>query len=148
MPYSRRQIVALLALLALAGCSPLHVGKSPLMPTQMSPDSVVLDMFFVRFPFGDATVNEKLWEQIDEQQFAPDLRERLAKNGFRVGVVGGQLPVELSKLMELSDKPAPTGRLEGVEVSDLETQPRVVRRHVQTRAGQGTEILASSISPS
>ncbi len=147
MPYFRRQIVALLALLALAGCSSLRVAKSPLMPTQMSPDSVVLDMFFVRFPFGDATVNEKLWEQIDEQQFAPDLRERLAQNGFRVGVVSGQMPVELSKLMELSDKPAPTGRLEGVDVSNLETQPRVVRRHVQTRAGQGTEILASSIYP-
>ena len=101
----------------------------------------------VRFPFGDAAVNEKLWEQIDEQQFAPDLRERLAQNGFRVGVVSGQMPVELSKLMELSDKPAPTGRLEGVDVSNLETQPRVVRRHVQTRAGQGTEILASSIYP-
>ena len=40
----------------------------------MSPDSVVLEMFFVRFPFGDPAVNEKLWEAIDEQQFAPELR--------------------------------------------------------------------------
>ena len=101
MLYVRRLIVVLLPLLVLAGCTPLPsgMGKSPLMPTQMSPDSVVLDMFFVRFPFGDAAVNEKLWQQIDEQQFAPDLRERLAKNGFRVGVVGGQLPVQRQHLV-------------------------------------------------
>jgi len=147
MPHLRRHIVVLLTLLTLAGCTPLHHGKSPLLPAQMSSDSVVLDMFFVRFPFGDSAVNEKLWEQIDEQQFAPDLRERLAQNGFRVGLISGQMPVELSKLMELSDKPAPTGELEGVQLSNMETQPRVVRRHLQTRAGQGNEILASSIYP-
>ncbi len=147
MLYARRRILVLLALSALAGCAPLHQGKSPLLPTHMSPDSVVLDMFFVRFPFGDSAVNDKLWEQIDEQQFAPDLRERLAQNGFRVGVVTGQMPVELSKLLELSDKPAPTGRIEGVQLNSLETEPRVVRRHVQTRPGQPTEILASGIYP-
>ena len=85
----------------------LHKGKSPLVPASMSPDSVVLEMFFVRFPFGDPAVNEKLWEEIDEQQFPPELRERLARNGFRAGLVSGQMPDELSKLMQLSDKPAP-----------------------------------------
>ena len=34
----------------------------------MSPDSVVLEMFFVRFPFGDPAVNDKLWESVDEQR--------------------------------------------------------------------------------
>ncbi|MFZ1933110.1 MAG: hypothetical protein WCB27_07440 [Thermoguttaceae bacterium] len=147
MLYARRRITVLLPLLALAGCTSLPEGKSPLLPTQMSANSVALDMFFVRFPFADPAVNEKLWEQIDEQQFAPDLRERLAQNGFRVGVVSGQLPVQLSKLMELSDKPPPTGRVEGVALSNLEAQPRVMHRHVQTRAGQPAEILASSIYP-
>ena len=148
MPSGWRQIVLLLAVLAIAGCNtPLHKGKSPLMPAQMSPDSVVLDMFFVRFPFGDPAVNEKLWEEIDEQQFAPELRERLARNGFRVGLVSGQMPVELSKLLELSDKPAPTGEIEGAKVDDLEAQPRVVRRHLQLRAGQRSEIIASGVYP-
>ena len=62
-------------------------------------------------------------------------------------MVSGHLPVELSKLMELSDKPAPTGGLEGVALNNLDAEPRVVRRHVQTRAGQPTEILASTIYP-
>ncbi len=147
MLYARRRIIVLLPLLALAGCTSLPGGKSPLMPAQMSPDAVVLDMFFVRFPFGDPAVNEKLWQQIDEQQLAPDLRERLAQNGFRAGVISGPMPVQLSKLMELSDKPPPSGRLEAVELNSLEAQPRVVRRHVQTRPGQSTEILSSSVYP-
>ena len=79
----------------------------------MSPDSVVLEIFFIRFPFGDTAVNEKLWEEIDEQQFSPELRERLARNGFRVGLISGQIPIELSKLLELSDKPIPTGEPQG-----------------------------------
>ena len=141
-------MIPLLAVLAIAGCvTPSHKGKSPLMPVQMSSDSVVIEMFFVRFPFGDPAVNEKLWEEIDEQCFSPELRERLTSNGFRVGMVGGQMPMELSKLLELSDKPAPTGKIEGAQVSDLESQPRVVRRHLQLRAGQRGEIIASGVYP-
>ena len=111
----------------------------------MSPDSVVLEMFFVRFPFGDPAVNEKLWEEIDEQQFSPELRERLARNGFRAGLVSGQIPIELSKLLELSDKPVPTGEMQGGKVENLEAEPRVVRRHLQLRAGQRSEIIASGV---
>lgn len=148
MPNAQRTIVLLLALLAMAGCSaPLHKGKSPLMPAQMSPDSVVLDMFFVRFPFGDPGVNEKLWEEIDEQQFAPDLRERLARNGFRVGLITGQMPVQLSKLMELSGKSAAIGEAQETKISDLGAEPRVTRRHLQVRAGQPSIIEASNIYP-
>ena len=147
MPSGRPQLILLLALLATAGCTTplLRQGKSPLRPAQMSSDSVVLEMFFVRFPFGEPTVNEKVWEEIDEQHFAPDLRERLAKNGFRVGLVSGSLPIELSKLLELSDKPAPTGEIKGDKMGDLGDEPRVVRRHLQLRAGRRSEIIASGV---
>jgi hypothetical protein len=148
MQLAWRKTIPLLALLAIAGCTtPLPKGKSPLGPPQMSPDSVVLEMFFVRFPFGDHDVDEKLWEQIDEQPLAPDLRERLTRNGFRVGLLGGNMPDELSKLLELSGKPAPTGQLDGAKVENLESEPRVVRRHLQLRAGQRSEILASAVYP-
>jgi hypothetical protein len=144
-----RASVVAAALLTLAGCAeaPLTKGTSPLRPAQMSPDSVVLEMFFVRFPFGDKDINEKLWEQIDEQRFSPDLRQRLARNGFRVGMLGGQMPGELSKLMELSDKPAAADRAEGEKIENLQAEPRVVRRRLQLRAGQRSEITASTIYP-
>jgi hypothetical protein len=148
MPGHRRTILLLLALATLCGCTtPLHQGKSPLQPAQMSPDSVALDMFFVRFPFGDPTINEKLWGEIDEQQLAPDLRERLARNGFRVGMICGQMPIELSKLMKLSDKPAPMGELAGTQAASLEAEPTVSQRHLQIRAGEPATIVASGIYP-
>jgi hypothetical protein len=148
MPNPWQRMLLAAALFALVGCTaPLHQGKSPLLPAQMSPDSVALDMIFVRFPFGDPAINDKLWQEIDEQQFAPGLRERLARNGFRVGVIAGQIPAELSKLMALSDKPAPTGDIEGSQVGTLEAEPRVVGRHLQIRAGQRSEIVASGIYP-
>jgi hypothetical protein len=134
-----------LAVLALAGCTtPAPKAKSPLLPPQMSPDSVALDIFSVRFPFGDPDVNDKLWQELDEQPFAPELRERLARNGFRVGLISGQMPGELSKLLELADKPAPVGELESTTIQKLDAQPRVMRRHLQLRAGQRSEIIAST----
>jgi hypothetical protein len=135
------------ALLAPAGCvDPLHVtttGRSLLKPAQMSPDSVVLDVFFVRFPFGDAEANETLWQEVDEQQIPADVRTRLAQNGFRAGVIGNQLPVALSKLLELKDKPVPSGGVNQVDLSELGCEPRVDRRHMTLRTATRGQIIAS-----
>jgi len=142
--------VVLLPALLLVGCitAPIQKGRSPLKPAQMSPDSVVLDIFFVRFPFDDPQINGQLWQEIDEQHFPPELRRRLTANGFRVGLVGGQLPVALSELLQLSDKPVPDGDVETGVTDDpiaLDWQPQVLRRHLQLRTGRRSEILASGV---
>jgi hypothetical protein len=143
LTFSRR-LAVLLAMLAIAGCTkPLIKGKSPLAPARMSPDSCVLDVFFVRVPFGDPRANEQLWQEVDEQLFAADLRARLMRNGFRVGVVEGQIPVVLSDLLELGDKPAPSDEVKGTNLTDLSTKPRVMRQHMQVKAGHPGEIVAS-----
>ena len=142
-------LLALAALLAAAGCAPMGPvrpqARSPLTPARMSPDSVVLDIFFVRFPFGQEEANGPLWDEIDEQHFPADVRRRLAQNGFRVGLVGGQPPIRLARLLELKDKPAPNSQAAETAVTELEAEPRVVRRHLQLRAGQRSEIIASEI---
>jgi hypothetical protein len=146
MPIPRQALVLLAALATVCGCTtPTLKGKSPLMPAQMSPDSVALDMFFVRFPFGDTDANEKLWQEIDEQRLPAELRERLRENGFRVGIVTGQIPSELSKLLALPEKPAPSDETEKTSIDSMESQPRVVRRHLQIRANQPNEIIASGV---
>jgi len=148
MSFGWRQFALLLALALASGCQgPAITGKSPLTPARMWSDTTVLDIFLVRYPSGDPAVNEKLWEEIDEQQFPPELREELAQNGFRVGVVGSQMPMELSKLMELSEKPPPEGLVVETKVEDLENPPRVVRHHLTLRAGQRGEIAASGVYP-
>jgi hypothetical protein len=139
-----RKTAILLSLLAVAGCTkPLMKGKSPLAPARMSPDSCVLDVFFIRVPFADPRVNEDLWQELDEQHFPADLRDRLVRNGFRVGVVDGQIPIVLSDLLELGDKPAPTNEISSVNLADLNSNPRVMRQHMQIRASKPSQIVAS-----
>jgi hypothetical protein len=137
--------IAVLAL-AVAGCHQVvdKVASSPLRPVQMTPKSCVLEVFFVRFPYGDAEANGPMWQEIDEQQLAADLRNRLALNGFRVGHVGTQLPESLSKLLELKGKAVPNGKAE-TEVRDLTDDPRVERSHWQLPPGQRKEIICSDV---
>ncbi len=137
----------ILCLAALAGCRNIAepVGKSPLKPPRMSAESVALDVFFVRFPFGELEPNGALWADVDEMHLPAEVRQRLARNGFRVGLVGGQVPTSLSKLLELKDKPAPRCRSLENRIVDLEHEPRVVRRHMELRAGVRTEVIASDV---
>lgn len=144
-----KQIALLAPLLPAVACSCMTVhapAESPLKAPQMSRDSVALDIFFVRFPYGQEDANERLWEEVDEQHFPPELRRHLAKSGFRAGLITGQIPTTLSRLLELKDKPPPneTG-VQQMDLAELEGPPKVVRRHLQCRAGRRTEILASSV---
>lgn len=134
-----------IALAALPACSPLKPhGKSPLSPVQMNPQSVALDIFFIRCPAGDPRLNDRLWTEVDEQVFSNDSRYQWNQNGFRLGVVMGQIPVVLSQLLELSDK----GEAEATDTPgrvDLQQDPRVVQRHLELRPGQRGEVVASGV---
>jgi hypothetical protein len=147
--FSSRGVIwpALFCLTALAGCRNFAepVGKSPLKPARMSPDSVALDAFFVKFPFGEVEPNGALWADVDEMNLPAEVRQRLACNGFRVGLVGGQVPASLARLLELKDKPAPRCRSLENQIVDLEHEPRVVRRHMELRAGVWTPMIASDV---
>jgi hypothetical protein len=142
-------LIAVLALLSAASCQSLFApkpkGKSPLAPAHMSADCCVLDVFFVTVPFGDVRANDELWQEIDEQRFEPDLRQRLGGNGFRVGQVGGQIPIALSQLMELNEKAAPAEETLGAAAAEMAENSRVSHRHIQTPPGQRNEIIASGI---
>ena len=84
----------LLVSVMAAGCQQFGLavaergGKSPLKPVQMSHDSVAMEVFFVRFPFAQADANGRVWEDVDEMHLPAEVRKHLARNGFRVGLVG------------------------------------------------------------
>jgi hypothetical protein len=145
-----RPLAVLLISLASVGCTswaikPPERGKSPLAPAQMSSDSIVLEMFFVRVPFGDEQANVDLWAELDEQHFEPHLRRCLAENGFRVAISGMQIPMALSQLLELGDKPAPNDQVNESSLLELDSEPRVVRRHLQIPTGRRAQIVASDV---
>jgi len=146
MPRSPSRIGLLVTVNLLAGCiSPLEppAGRSPLRPPKMSCDSVVLEVFRLRVPFGDPQANEKLWREVDEQHVPIDVRRRLARNGFRVGLIGGQVPIPLSRLLELKDKEAPKTDATEVKVDEIDQRPAVERAHMTLRSGLRGEIVAS-----
>lgn len=133
------------ALPLLLSCAPLELrsaAKTPLAQPRLSPGAVVLDIYFVRFPFGDPDANGPLWDEIDEQRFPPELRQRLADNGFRVGVVGGHVPDRLAKLMEIKD-PSEQPPLEAAAA--FAERPKVVVRHLQAGMGVREEIVSHQV---
>ena len=150
---------ALLCVLASAtiGCAKLEkVNRAALPRAQMSADAVVLDLFFVRVPLGAPLANEQLWADADEQQLPADLRVRLADHGFRVGVLGSQIPPALEKLVDdplakekaaVTDDAETTSQIKAITdpnaVTQFEAEPRVMQRHLQLRAGMPSEIIAS-----
>ena len=85
-----------------------------------------------------------MWEEIDEQQFPADLRQRLGRNGFRIGVIGGQTPEPLVKLLALKDKPVKRDAVQQANAADMEADPHPLR-HLQMRAGHRSEIVTSGV---
>lgn len=151
-----------LCLLVAVGCAPMtERHTSRLTRAAMSPSSVVLEIYSARFPFNDPKYNAQLWEQVDEQPFAADLRRNMVEYGLRAGILQGQIPVELEELLTGASEGQPPGAnpnqtqqsktpsqsLEEVVV-DFEQESPVRRRTLQLRAGKRGEILTSGIYPS
>lgn len=143
----RLTLSATLILVVASSCAVVHTpGKSPLVRAQMSPGSVVLDIFFVRFPAGQEEATRRLWEEVDEQQLGAETRRQLNQSGFRAGVVTGQLPTTLAQLLEASGKPASgAGEVQQVCLTEIEADPRVIWRHLQCQTGQRAEVIASQV---
>ena len=111
----------------------------------MAPGSAVIEVFSIRLPAGDPDLVTRIWEEVDEQHFPIEVRRKLEKNGFRAGILAGQIPPSLSKLLDLKGKPAAGGEVQQVKIADLVTPSRVSSQHLQTRAGQRYEIAASGV---
>lgn len=144
-----RVLILCLLLLTLGCATPgsdvgLNAPDKPLIPpVRLAPDSVVLEIGLVDAPHEDDEWNYDVWSEIDEQQFSPDLRRRLNKNGLRVGTVGSQLPI---KLREAIDARANTAR--GILAAISEGENLAQNRRIQTRTGKRSEIVTIPTQPS
>lgn len=142
-----RLAAAVWALALVSGCAKLGTTptQSPLAHARMSPDSVVLDIFYVSVPFADETANGALWEEVDEQQMPQELRRRLALNGFRAGVIACEIPQALTQLLEpaVNDESDLSSR-----IAQYTEEPKIRRRHQQLRAGLPSQLIVSETYPS
>ncbi len=105
-------------------------------------ETIKLEVFFARFPAGNAALNGPLWNDIDEQSLPPAIRRELADAGLRAGLVGTQVPVELARLLTLSDAPVDPAEANTV---DLEQEPAVTKRLLAVRPNRRSELIASTV---
>lgn len=139
--------ICLLLVACASGCSPINLPRRPgsflLTQPRMASDSVVLDVFVVRFPFGDPEINGPAWRVIDEQHPPIEYRRRFLANGFRAGVLAGQLPTELSQLLGVGGNNRLPGEMSRLSAEELVKGPTVLRGHFQLRAGTEKELVVN-----
>jgi hypothetical protein len=142
----RRCLVgSLFWLLAACGCTAWKDPTSPplqLPAHRLSPDSVGLEITFVRVPAGNSSMTDELWERVDEQCVDAKSRMELNRNGFRAGLVGSQLPESLRRLLDEQKQQNQLDRLVSSETDVL-----AQNRQLQNRSGQRSEIVAGPPQP-
>ncbi|MEK6238828.1 MAG: hypothetical protein N2C14_29280, partial [Planctomycetales bacterium] len=136
-----RTLAGLLSVAPLLSCSllPRTPRKDLLQPVRMHADSAALDVLFVPLPQGE-NLEQRLWRDADEQFLSAELRERLVKNGFRVGIVGGRVPRILEDRLAVDRELVVT---EAGQQADLHSEDRISGRHLQLRTGKRAEIQVS-----
>jgi len=143
-----RALIALCVAVTLAGCSSWKQTapkeQSLLKPISAADDGVQLEIVSVRFPFGDEELNDSIWNDIDEQQLPLPVRQKLAEAGLRAGVVGGQLPAALARMMAAAEQ-TPVNAI--AAAARLDQAPPVSRQQMQLHSGWHGEIISSSIYP-
>jgi hypothetical protein len=107
----------LVGLSLLDGCVPQAVPVRPnavmqrMLPKPVKPaaDGVLMDLITVERPLGDSLVNDELWHSTDPQVLPVTLRRKLAEHGFRVAIVGGQMPQAFDTVVNGSAPDEPNG---------------------------------------
>ncbi len=148
---TRWWLLVLAVAMTSAGCEALRVpwprdlttSTNPLKPINGTSDTVRLDVRFVHAPYGDERLNTLLWQQADEQILGADTRKRLGSHGLRAGVIGGILPIELQRLLELDR--AGTEVTDEQVLTEFEARPSVTQRQYSLRGGQRSEIQTGSV---
>ena len=147
----------LLAAIVLAGCPKIQTkpgGANILARRRISADSVVLEVFSIHIRRDDRQLYDAIWDEVDEPAVSAETRHHLGENGFRVGVVSGDLPRAIQRLLELHSQPRPESETEsedsltknqGVNVVTFDGRPKIRIRQMTLRARKRGEIAVSGI---
>ncbi len=86
-----RALLWLIGIIPVIGCAqwstPPAAELTNLPLPNLAPDSVVLEVTFVRIPAEKLDFESRFWPAADESAIDMELRRRLAGHGFRAGVV-------------------------------------------------------------
>jgi hypothetical protein len=116
--------IAATVLLLLAGClgAVPPLGSSRLAqqlrpnPLPSGPNGVVMELAYLERPFGDPSLNRELWQSADEDSIDPAVRQRWAANGFRVGLLGGQMSATIKALFDEQEQEQDEATMEQLRI--------------------------------
>ena len=104
----RRPAILLMGAVTLVGCelTQLDARKgTDLLPAmhsagqRLTPKQCILKFAIVARPLSDDALASILWSRADAQAVPDDLRRGLAANGLQIGVITGELPVEVQEVL-------------------------------------------------
>ena len=119
--------------------------KSILPPLRKAPDQLELEVIFLQIPKSQHPAADQLWSEVDEVAVSADRRRQLWQNGFRVGVVGSQLPQQIAEIVQ--DAEFRDGSTEGEPQFADADEMKAIRRQMFVRQGQPGELVVASIRP-
>ncbi|MDR1957942.1 MAG: hypothetical protein LBQ54_02680 [Planctomycetaceae bacterium] len=123
-------------------------GQNPLLKLPPLPeDAVVVDIYKIRVPYSKRDLVHKLWERTDSRDIPVELCNELYRKGIRVGTLGSNIPVELSRLLELKDMPVSSPTAEKLyDVSQELKSPSLTTRN-STVIRQGVPASIETCTP-
>jgi len=140
-------LLGLTTLWSVVGCAEfLHNGRSIItqeakLPKMKAPlDAVEIEVLFVERPLDDALLDWALWQEVDQiGALDPIERQKMSKEGFRIGIAGSNPPKSLQALLGLSD--------EEDFAANWDQAQTLNGRRLYLRSGAATEIQTSEIYP-
>lgn len=103
-------------------------------PRTAAPQTVQLEVCFIRCGDDDAALGEELWTFVDEQSIGEETRCRLNANGLRAGILSGQLPPRVAeRFMPVADANAAADAID----------PALARRMLRLLPGRRSELVTA-----
>jgi hypothetical protein len=137
-----RDLLWLIGIIPVIGCAqwstPPATDLTNLPLPKLAPDSVVLEVTFVRIPEEKLDFETRFWPEADESALDVELRRRLAANGFRAGVVRTPPPPVLQELFD--SQSVPNGA-DGTTTLSGGSEIAVRAHRLRSRAGQPSKVI-------
>lgn len=134
-------VVCLAGCACFAGCTswtPSQAKDWKLPQPRMSPDSVVLEVATLRIPASES--EPSWWADVDEQSLSNELRKSLEENGFRCGLVRGELPDGLQQALGSQRE-----TLSPIDGDGAASSPTLGEQRLQMRTGRRSKIVTTPL---
>ncbi len=104
------RVILLVLLLAVINIGCLHRSEISLNPWKWSQQDLGKDAIYMQYiivdrPLGDPTMDQLIWNELDEMVVPTEQRPAMEENGFRIGLISGNVPSTVQDLIAAPHHP-------------------------------------------